>query len=214
MIAIPPLGGGRGRRRVLLGSTETGAITPPTRKLNKTLGLPGEGLLYDALDVSNIFDLGETKFTAAAHKSFRIDVLSRLLDVDMPARLVLGGRLGTLWSDGPKYEPIGKASVSVRILDLGGSKQERGWLKWKGVAKTNGRMTHGFEIERCVTLGNLKGTNLYGNVSYVTSNRLSKGVWSSSSSFGIDQGFKLWGLHFNARVGLTPEGKPVYDLRL
>eukprot|EP00171_Calliarthron_tuberculosum_P010641 IDg10641t1 len=167
--------------------------------------LPGEGKLFDSIGLSNFVDLEKNKFTAALNKTFRIDVLSKLFDVELPAKLTLGGRLGTLWVDGLDVNPVGKVSMSVQLLDLGAAdSRQSGWLKYKATMRTNGKMGHGFEIDRRVSVHNMQNTMVYGKVTYNTNNK-ANGEWKSRSDFGIHQDFRLMGLRFAARVGMTPE---------
>lgn len=176
--------------------------------------LPGEGTFYDPISLSNFVDLEKTKLTASISKSFRSNVLSKLLDVDLPAKLSLGGRVGHLWLDGFKMDPVAKAALSVRLLDLGASdSRQGGFLRFKAGRDTTGYAGHGFEIDRRISVLSLPSTTLYGNVQYKTNNR-NVGVWKTSSSFGLHQDFRIAGLRFAARVGMTPEGEYVYDLRL
>lgn len=176
--------------------------------------LPGEGKLFDPIGLGNFVDLEKNKLTAALNKTFRIDVLSKLFDVELPAKLSLGGKLGTFWADGLNMNPIGKVGLSVQLLDLGAAdSRQSGWLKYKATMRTNGKMGHGFEIDRRVSILNMQNTTLYGKVTYNTNNK-ANGEWKSGSDFGIHQDFRLMGVRFAARVGMTPEGKYVYDLRL
>lgn len=185
------------------------------RILARAGGLPGEGRLYDRIGIGNFVDLEQNKFTAAINKSFKSDLLSHLLDVDLPAKITLNGKLGSFWLDGLKIDPTAKASLSVRLLDLGASdSRQTGFLRFKASARTSGKTDHGFEIDRKVSVHhNMPNTTVYGNVSYKTNNR-EKGLWKSTSSFGIHQDIKFSGMRFAARLGMTPEGAFVYDLRL
>jgi len=178
--------------------------------------LPFEGDLYDVIGLGNFVDLEKTKLIASLGKSFKSSALSKLFDVDLPAKLSLGARFASLGpDDGLKWQPVGKAALSIRLLDLGASDQRQtGFLRFKAAAYTNGNTHHGFEIDRKISLLNLPSTTLYGNVAYKTNNHHSKGVWKSVSSFGFHQDFKLAPLRFAARIGMTPEGKPVFDVRL
>ncbi len=176
--------------------------------------LPGEGTLYDRIGVANFVDLEKNKLTASLSKSFRSNAFSKLLDVDLPAKLTIGGRIGTLWFEGFRIAPVAKMALSVRLLDLGASdSRQAGFLRFKAATRTNGRSDHGFEIDRKISMFNMPSTTLYGNVAYKTNNR-ANGIWKSSSSFGIHQDFRFGGFKFAARVGMTPEGEYVYDLRL
>lgn len=176
--------------------------------------LPGEGRLFDPIGIGNFLDLDKNKFTAGLNKTFRSNILSNIFDVDLPAKLTFGGKLGTLWLEGLNVSPVGKASLSVQLLDLGASdSRQSGWLRYKASVRTNGRADHGFEIDRRISVLNMQYTTLYGNVNYKTSNKAG-GAWKSTSSFGVHQDFRLAGLRFAARVGMTPEGEYVGDLRL
>jgi hypothetical protein len=185
-----------------------------TYEVAKSAGLPGEGTIYDQIGISNFVDLEKNKLTASVTKSIRSNALSNLLDADLPMKLTLGGKLGHAWLDGVEYSPVGKLGLTIQLLDLGGSDtRQGGFLRFKANTRTNGRTDHGFEIDRKVALFNLRHTTLYGNVSYRTSNR-TRGVWKTVSSFGVHQAFKVAGVKCAARVGMTPEGEFVYDLRL
>jgi hypothetical protein len=180
----------------------------------KSAGLPGEGTIYDQIGISNFVDLEKNKLTASITKSVRSNALSNLLDADLPMKLAVGGKLGYAWFDGVEFSPVGKLGLTIRLLDLGGSDtRQAGFLRFKANTRTNGRTDHGFEIDRKVAVMNLRHTTLYGNVSYRTSNRTS-GVWKTTSSFGLHQAFKIAGVKCAARIGMTPDGEFVYDLRL
>lgn len=201
-----------GETLVLASTTDT----PSSGVLqSKATGmLPGEGTLYDEIGVGNFVDLEKIKFTASLNKSFRSNALSNLLDADLPAKFTVGGKLGTLWFDGANFEPVGKVAVTVRLLDLGASdSRQAGYLRFKAATRTNGKSDHGFEIDRKISFFNMQNTTLYGNVAYRTDNR-SNGVWKTSSSFGVHQNFRFAGVKFAARVGMTPDGEYVYDLKL
>lgn len=175
---------------------------------------PFEGKLFDDITISNFVDLDKYKFTAQLSKSLPSNALSNLLDADLPVKLTATAKLGTIWFDGVECEPVGKVAANVRLLDLGASdSRQKGFLKFKAAARTNGKADHGFEIDRKVQLFNMSSTTLYGNVLYRTTNK-SEGEWKTSSSFGIHQDFNIKGYKFAARVGLTPEGDFVSDLRL
>ncbi len=212
----------RNRNQSILPSTGTRIVLgqkgfdnrQSERILARSGSLPGEGRVYDPIGLGNFVDLEKNKFTASLNKSFKSNLLSRLLDVDLPAKITLGGKLGSLWLDGLRIDPIAKATLSVRLLDLGASdSRQTGFLRFKASARTNGKTDHGFEIDRKVSVLNMPNTTFYGNVTYKTNNR-EKGVWKSTSSFGIHHDFKFSGLRFAGRLGMTPEGNTVYDLRL
>lgn len=186
----------------------------PNARIARAANLPFEGTLYDTLTVSNFLDLDKYKFTAQVSKSIPSNILSNILDADLPAKLTLSAKAGTLWLDGCDWNPVGKAALNIRLLDLGASdSRQKGYLRFKASARTNGKRDHGFEIDRKVQLFNMTSTTLYGNVLYKTTNK-SEGEWKTTSSFGVHQDFKLAGIKFAARFGLTPEGDFVYDLRL
>lgn len=201
--------GPRGRRALLASSIpreQKGALVAK--------GLPGEGTVYDNIKVTNFFDLDKNKFTASLEKSIRSNVLSKIADADLPAKVTIGGKLGTLWFDGVNFDPVGKVGLTIRLLDLGGSDaRQAGYLRFKAAKRTNGRSDHGFEIDRKIAIFNMRHTTLYGNVGYRTNNR-ANGVWKTSSSFGVHQALKLVGVKCAVRVGMTPEGEFVTDLRL
>jgi hypothetical protein len=184
-------------------------------RVAKAGGLPGEGHIFDRITVGNFIDLEKNKLTASISKSFRSNVLSRLLDADLPARLTASGKLGNIWVDGMTFSPVAKLALTIRLLDLGGASDSRqvGFLRFKAAARTNGRADSGLEIDRRVAIFNLRHTTLYGNVAYKTNNR-ANGAWRTVSSFGIHQAVRIAGISFAGRIGMTPEGDFVYDLRL
>lgn len=176
-------------------------------------GLPLEGRLYDSLSLTNFVDVENHALTASISKTVSCNTLSDVLDADLPARLTLTAKPGTLSVDGPKWQPAGKLGLSVRLLDLGTSDdRQKGYLKLKMALRTDGRRDHGFEIDRKVQLFGLDNTTVYGNATYKTNNKADE--WKTTSSFGLHQDFRLGGISFAGRVGLTPEGDFVYDLKL
>jgi len=107
-----------------------------------------------------------------------------------------------------KYQPVGRAKLTVKLLDLGGEEEsKKGALKYKASVDTRGVRKQGFEIDRLFPLFSSKWTRLFGNVTYHTSNVPHEWRWKSESTFGIDQAAKLLGVKFSIRVGLTPEGQ-------
>lgn len=190
------------------------SLAPPRIASSSRNGLPFEGQLYDNISFSNFLDLDKLKFTAQIAKSIPSNLLSNLLDADLPAKVTISGNAGTVGADGAQFNPVGKAALNIRLLDLGASdSRQKGFLRFKASARTNGRRDHGFEIDRKVQLFNMAATTLYGNVVYKTTNK-SQGEWKTTSSFGVHQDFKIAGIKFAARLGLTPDGDFVYDLRL
>jgi hypothetical protein len=186
----------------------------PARRVAKAGGLPGEGTVYDRITVSNFIDLEKNKLTASLSKSVRLNVFSRLLDADLPTKLTVGGKLGNAWIDGFNFNPVARLGLTIRLLDLGASdSRQAGFLRFKASVRTNGREDHGFEVDRKVAIFNLRQTTLYGNVAYRTHNR-ANGTWRTASSFGIHQAVRFAGISFAGRIGMTPEGNFVYDLRL
>lgn len=207
---LPPLPmfGRRKAAPILLASSA------PAPHSSRAKGLPFEGVLYDRLGLHNIFDLERRAFTVSVQKSVRSRVLSNLLDADLPAKVTLSGRVGTLGLDGGVFEPIAKVALGIRLLDLGaGAKGQGGFLRYKAAIRSNGRRGHGFEIDRKVAIANLHNTKLYGNVAYKTDDK-SAGAWKTVSSFGIHQNCRLAGVPFATRIGMTPEGDFVYDIKL
>lgn len=183
-------------------------------KVARASSLPLEGSLYDTLGVSNFIDLEKYKLTAQVSKSIPSNVLSNWFDADLPAKVTFSAKAGTLWFDGCDWNPVGKAALNIRLLDLGASdSKQKGHLRFKASMRTNGKRDHGFEIDRRVQFFNLSATTLYGNVNYKTTNK-SNGVWKTTSSFGVHQELKLGGVKFAARLGVTPDGEFVSDLRL
>lgn len=177
-------------------------------------GLPLEGKLYDKITLTNFIDMDNYKLTAGLTKTFPINTVSNLLDADLPAKISFSGKAGTLDQDGFEVKPVGRVGFNIRLLDLGASdSRQKGFLRFKASARTDGRRDHGFEIDRKIELFSLPDTTLYGNVVYKTNNK-SNGEWKTNSSFGLHQDIRIAGFRFAARVGLTPEGDFVYDLRL
>lgn len=198
--------------RILLASSS--AVKSPTRRVAKGGGLPGEGLFYDRIGISNFIDLEKLKLTASLSKTIKSNALSTLLYADLPVKVTVGGKLGNAWYDGASFNPIGKVALSVRLLDLSSpDSRQAGHLRFKAATRTNGRSDHGFEIDRKVSVMDFRNTMVYGNVAYRTTSR-AKGEWKTTSSFGLHQVFRCAGLKFAARVGMTPEGEFVYDIRL
>lgn len=198
-------------------SVTTSPSTDPirVRPVRSKRHLPLEGYLYDPITVTNFIDLDKYKAQAALSKSIPFDNLSRLLDADLPIKVTLSAKLGTLGpNDGLKFNPIARAGFNLRLLDLGASDaRQRGYLRFKAAVRSDGRCDHGFEIDRKIEVFSWQNTMLYGNVIHKTSNR-SHGEWKTHSSFGVHQDIRLAGVKFAARLGLTPEGNVVYDLKL
>lgn len=177
-------------------------------------GLPLEGKLYDKITLANFVDMDNYKLTASLTKTIPINAVSNLLDADLPAKISFSGKPGSLDQDGFEVKPVGRIGFNVRLLDLGASdSRQKGFLRFKASARTDGRRDHGFEIDRKIELFSLPDTTLYGNVVYKTNNK-SNGEWKTTSSFGLHQDFRVAGYKLAARIGLTPEGVFVYDLRL
>lgn len=208
---ISPCAGHR-YERVLLASSSPSISS--VRNVAKGAGLPGEGVLFDHISIGNFIDLEKMKLTASLSKTVRSNALSRLLSADLPVKVTAGGKLGNAWYDGASFNPIGKLALSVRLLDLSSpDSRQGGHLQFKATTRTNGRADHGFEIDRKVSIMDLRSSFLYGNVAYRTNNR-AKGEWKTTSSFGLHQSVRFAGFKFAARVGMTPEGEFVYDIRL
>lgn len=175
--------------------------------------LPGEGVVYDEITLSNFVDMDKYNLTATLSKSIPVSTLSTLLDADLPTKVAITGKLGTLGVEGFKVNPMARASLSVRLLDLSSDSRQKGFFRFKASARTDGRRDHGFELDRRIELFSLPNTTLYGNVLYKTSTK-SNGAWKTISSFGLHQDFRMAGIKFSGRIGLTPEGQFVYDLKL
>jgi hypothetical protein len=212
-----PSGGCRGDRILLASSSLSSPSSPfisPALHVAKGVGLPGEGFVYDSIGISNFIDLEKMKLTASLGKSITSNALSNVLYADLPTKVTVSGNLGNAWYGGLNFNPIGKVAVSVRLLDLGSPDlRQAGHLRFKAATRTNGRSDHGFDVDRKVGVMDLRDTMLYGNVAYRTNN-LAKGEWKTTSSFGLHQVFRFGGVKFAARVGMTPEGEFVYDIRL
>lgn len=175
--------------------------------------LPGEGVVYDRIGFSNFFDLNKHSLTATLAKSVHLNTFSKVFDADLPAKAELSGKLGTLGIDGFNVCPKARISLSIRLLDLGSDSRHKGYLRSKSSAGTDGRLNQSFEIDRKVELFGLPNTSLYGNVTHKISNRRNNGEWRTVSSFGLHQNFLILGFKFSGRVGLTPEGRIVFDLK-
>jgi hypothetical protein len=80
------------------------------------------------------------------------------------------------------------------------------------MANTEGNSAYGFEIDRLVALGKLHDTRLYGNVDIRKKN--SSQQWQTTSSFGWDQRIRIFGTSLGFRIGATPEGQVVSELKL
>lgn len=151
--------------------------------------------------------------TVSPSKTIHTSFLSNALDADLPTKVTFSARPGTVSQKGLDINPLGKAALQVRLLDLGTREpRQRGFLKFKASVRTDGRRDHGFEIDRRVAVFGLPNTTLYGNVAYRTSNKSKE--WTTTSSFGVHQDFRISNLKFSMRAGMTPEGGFVYDLIL
>lgn len=169
---------------------------------------------YDPLSLTNFYDAGENALTLRISKTVNTNVLSELLDADFPAKIKVSAAPCTFNEQRFAWAPWAKASLNVRLLDLGASdKRQRGSLRFRMGMASDGRRGHGFEIDRRVAFLGLRTTTLYGNVKYRTNNK-SEGEWKTKSSFGVHQEFKIMGSPLAARAGLTPEGDFVYELRV
>lgn len=178
---------------------------PPT-----TRRLPLSGVLYDPISISNFVDLDSRSLTASLSKTFRSSLLTDITSVALPVRLSLGARLGLASTAlGVSYAPLAKASLAVRLLDVGGD-GDTGFVRARAGAKSDGRASWGFEVDRKVALVGL--TSVYGNILYGTKLG-AKGAWTSVSSVGLHQKFRWAGFRFAASVGVTPEGKFVSDIK-
>lgn len=175
--------------------------------------LPFQGRLYDKLTLSNFVDLDAQSLTFQLNKTIPTSLLSTAFDADLPAKFVLSARPGAISQKGANFAPLAKASFNVRLLDLGTTdSHQKGFLKFKYTIRSNGRRDHGFEIDRKLSLFGLPSTTLYGNVTYRTNNKARE--WKTKSSFGLHQDFKFAGIKCAARVGLTPEGHSVVDIKI
>lgn len=201
-------------------SSDVKTVTTRKRAANCANGMckrfPFEGVLYDDIGPTNFVDIDKYQLMMSLQKSIPLNKLSTLLDTDLPAKVSLSGKLCTFGSDGLKMNPLARIGFNLRLLDLGASDtRQKGFLRFKASARTDGRIDHGFEIDRkAEILPSMPQTMLYGNVMYKTSNRNVNGEWKTVSSFGLHQDFRLFGIKLAARAGLTPEGKFVYDLKL
>lgn len=175
--------------------------------------LPLEGRLYDKLTLSNFVDLDAQSLTFQLNKTIPTSLLSTAFDADLPAKFLLSARPGTISQKGANFAPVAKASFNVRLLDLGTSEShQKGFLKFKYTIRSNGRRDHGFEIDRKLSLFGLPNTTLYGNVTYRTNSKTRE--WKTKSSFGIHQDVKVAGIKCTARIGLTPEGHSVVEIKI
>lgn len=115
------------------------------------------------------------------NKSIPVNKLSTLLDADLPAKISLSGKLGTLGLTGLKMGPLARIAFNLRLLDLGASEtRQKGFLRFKASARTDGRVDHGFEIDsKAEIVPSMPHTMLYGIVMYKTSNRNVNGEWKS-----------------------------------
>lgn len=209
---IPFMGAASSHNRRATDSIHVARANLPTS--GKPRSLPFEGTLYDDISISNFIDMDQYNLTASLTKSVPINALSTMLDADLPAMVAVSGKLGNLCVDGLQVRPLARVSFNVRLLDLGASdSRQKGYLRFKASARTDGRCDHGFEIDRKVELFSLPDTTLYGNVSYKTTNN-ADAEWKTNSSFGIHQDFRVAGIKVGARLGFTPEGHFVYDLKL
>mmetsp|Transcript_7 Transcript_7/g.13 ORF Transcript_7/g.13 Transcript_7/m.13 type:complete len:247 (-) Transcript_7:1240-1980(-) len=169
--------------------------------------LPFEGVLYDKLTLSNFVDLEAKKLGFSISKSAKTDALSELFTVELPTKVQLMYKFGTLWTDGWKSLMRARLSVNVRLLNLSGEgRSNTGAMLLKWSKRSDGYVSYGWEIERKMMVWNRTNTRLYGKVAHSTNSRL-RAKWRLSSVFGVEQTVKLFGFRLTIRAGLTPEGK-------
>lgn len=175
--------------------------------------LPYEGRLYDPPSLGNVVDLERQALTLQLSKTLRSSFLSSAFDSDLPAKLVLTLRGATVDRNGAALAPAARAALSLRLLDLGSADaRQAGFLKFKLALHSERPRSHGFEIERRVALFGLPRTSLYGNIVYRTNAAVK--AWTTRSSFGVHHDLRFAGVKCAARVGLTPDGRTVFDLKL
>ncbi|GAB0492683.1 hypothetical protein MMPV_003951 [Pyropia vietnamensis] len=199
--------GSAGTAPVRHGATSRGGV-----------GLPGEGVWYDRIGASNFVDLSTKSLGLNVGKSWSGGVLSRLSGVDLPARVTVGGKLASLDLKGAAVNPVGKAAISVRLLDLSGPSAEPrngGSLKFKAATRTNGKNDHAFVLDRTVAVGGgaLSSTAAYGNIKYGSKDGTRDG-WRTDASVGLEQRLVTGGFKWAVRGGVTSTGEFVYDLML
>jgi len=182
--------------------------------------LPLEDTLYDPIGLSNFCDQERMKPGFQISKTFKTDALSNALQADLPAKVQLSYTFGTVWKKAkvwePEWEPINlaKLAVTVRLLDLSGmGKANSGYLNLKWMRRSDDFSAMGWEIDRKVNLVEKLNTRLYGRVSHTTSTKL-EGKWRMISHFGVEQEVKVLGYRIVGRVGISPELKPVFDLKI
>ncbi|OSX76726.1 hypothetical protein BU14_0177s0007 [Porphyra umbilicalis] len=182
------------------------------------VGLPGEGVWYDAVGAGNFLDVGAKALGVNVAKSWGGGVLSRVAGGDFPARVAVGGKLASLDLKGAHVNPVGKAAISVRLLDLSGPAYEprnAGSLKFKAATRTNGKSDHGFVLDRTVAVGggHLSATAVFGRVKYGSTDG-TRGGWRTDASVGVEQRLTTGGFKWALRGGVTATGELVYDLML
>eukprot|EP00871_Galdieria_phlegrea_P005587 jgi/Galph1/6029/GphlegSOOS_G4715.1 len=179
----------------------------------KKFRFPLEGHLYDQLTVANFVDLESHTLGFYLKRSWNSEFFSKFCSQDLPTKVSLGCKLVSLADSKIRFEPVGKFSVSTKIVDLGGGeKRTKGALWMKGMANTEGRSSYGFEIDRLVALGNMHDTRFYGNVDIRKTNTCLQ--WRTRSSFGLDQQIPIFGNFVGFRLGMTPDGEFVSQLKL
>ncbi|KAK4524749.1 hypothetical protein GAYE_SCF05G2652 [Galdieria yellowstonensis] len=178
-----------------------------------TKTLPFQGIFYDQLSLSNFIDVENHTLGFYLGRTWDTDFFTKFLDCNLPSKLSIRYNLWTLASNREYHPPKGKISLSTQLVDLGGGeKRTKGALMWKTAANTEGRASFGFQIDRLIALGQLHDTRLYGRVDIRKSNSCQQ--WQTTSSFGLDQRVRMLGTMLGFRIGATPEGQLVTELKL
>ncbi|GJQ13428.1 hypothetical protein GpartN1_g5219.t1 [Galdieria partita] len=175
---------------------------------------PLEGILYDQLSLANFVDVENHWLCFYLRRSWNTDFFTKFFDCHLPSKVSIGYKLLNLSNFSRlEYQPKGKISLSTQLVDLsGGEKRTKGALMWKATANTEGESSYGFQIDRLIALGQFHDTRLYGNVDIRKTHSCQQ--WQTKSSFGVDQRVRLFGTALGFRMGATPEGQLVSELKL
>mmetsp|Transcript_11834 Transcript_11834/g.25672 ORF Transcript_11834/g.25672 Transcript_11834/m.25672 type:complete len:221 (+) Transcript_11834:58-720(+) len=192
------------------------------RRSQKRPKLPWEGVLFDPVGISNFVDTDKRKFAFSLSKTVRSRALSNITQSDLPAKVQLAYKFGTLWTEGWKSVMQARLSASVRLLNLSGpgSSANSGHLMLKWSTRSDkskkykwGYQTYGWEIVRKVPILPTLDTRLFGRVAHSTSSG-NNGRWRLKSLFGIEQPVKVLGFTVNLRAGMSPEGEIMADIQI
>mmetsp|Transcript_43031 Transcript_43031/g.168433 ORF Transcript_43031/g.168433 Transcript_43031/m.168433 type:complete len:151 (+) Transcript_43031:59-511(+) len=110
----------------------------------KGFGLPGEGVYYDPITYSKLWDRSTRRVSLGLTKTFHLASISNFLERTVPTVFDVGCRLisgpcllgwrprpgKSMWLLDWKYEPVFRAGLSVQLLDLASADGlSKGYLK-------------------------------------------------------------------------------------